>query len=87
MDSNKFKEYLALLKIRRAAKRRDTIIAGTIFYVLFLSMVALAMLDRLTGRSLVFAAALVVSLGFGFLASWIKLEVIKGSIEMTDALL
>jgi len=87
MDSYRFKEYLALLKIRRAAKRRDTIAAGTIFCVLFLSMVALAMLDRLTGRSLVFAAALVVLLGFGFLASWIKLEVIKGSIEMIDALL
>lgn len=87
MDSNRFKEYLALLKIRRAAKRRDTIAAGTIFCVLFLSMVALAMLDRLTGRSLVFAAVLVVLLGFGFLTSWIKLEVIKGSIEMVNALL
>jgi hypothetical protein len=67
MASNELKHYLSLLNIRRAAGHRDLVIVGGIFIVFFVSMIALEMLDRLTGRSLTLVAAMVVIFGFGFL--------------------
>ena len=78
---------LTLLTIRRAAGRRDTIIIGGIFLISFMSMIALGMIDRLTGRSLYLVTAMVVCFGLGYLTTWVKLEIIKGSIELIDNLL
>jgi len=86
MVSNKLENYKALLTIRRAARRRDRIVAGGIFLVSFLSMIALGMLERLTGRSLYLVTAMVVCFGLGYLTTWVKLEIIKGSIELIDNL-
>jgi hypothetical protein len=87
MVSNKLENYRALLIVRRAARRRDTIVTGGIFLFSFISMIALGMLDRLTGRSLYLITALVLCFGFGSLATWVKLEIIKGSIELINNLL
>ena len=87
MVSNKLENYLALLTIRRAAKRRDTFIAGGVFLILFMTMIALGMLDRISGRSLYLVTAMVIGFGFAFLASWVKLEIVKGSIGLIDNLL
>lgn len=87
MVSNRLENYLALLTIRRAAGRRDTIIIGGIFLISFMSMIALGMIDRLTGRSLYLVTAMVVCFGLGYLTTWVKLEIIKGSIELIDNLL
>ena len=87
MVSNKLENYLALLTIRRSARRRDTVVTGGIFLISFIAMIALGMLDRLTERSFYFAAVMVVAFGFSFLMAWIKLEIIKGSIELIDTLL
>ena len=87
MASKELENYLALLTIRRAGKRRDMYIAGGIFIISFLSMIALGMLDRLSGRSMYFIAAMVVSFGFAFLTSWVRLEIIKGSMELIENLL
>jgi hypothetical protein len=87
MVSNKLENYIALLTIRRAARRRDTVVTGGIFLISFISMIALGMLDRLTGRSLYLVTAMVVCFGCGYLTTWVKLEIIKGSIELIDNLL
>lgn len=87
MVSNKLENYLTLLTIRQAAKRRDTVFIGGIFLISLTSMIALGMLDRLTGRSLYLAAAVVICFGFAFLTTWVRLEIIKGSIELIDNLL
>ena len=87
MVPNKFENYKALLTIRRAARRRDTVVTGGIFLISFISMIALGMLDRLTGRSLYLVTAMVVCFGLGYLTTWVKLEIIKGSIELIDNLL
>ena len=87
MVSNTLENYFALLIIRRAARRRDTVIAGGIFLISFVSMIALGMLDRLTGRSMVLVTAIVVAFGFSYLTTWVKLEIIKGSIDLIDNLL
>jgi len=87
MVSNKLENYIALLTISRAARLRDTVIIGGIFLISFISMIALGMLDRLTGRSLYLVTTMVVCFGFGYLTTWVKLDIIKGSIELIDNLL
>jgi hypothetical protein len=87
MVSNNLENYRTLLTIRRKAGRRDTVFTGGLFLISFVSMLALGMLDRLTGRSLYLVTALVVCFGFGYLTTWVRLEIIKGSIEMIDNLL
>jgi hypothetical protein len=86
MVSSKLGNYKALLVIRRAARQRDTMITGGIFLVAFISTIVLGMLDKLTGRSLYLVTAMIVCFGLGFLATWVKLEIIKGSIELIDNL-
>jgi len=87
MNSNKLENCLALLIIRQAAGRRDTTILGGIFIVAFASTIALGMLDRLSARSLYLIAVMIVAFGFGYLTTWVKLEITKGSIELIKNLL
>jgi quinol-cytochrome oxidoreductase complex cytochrome b subunit len=87
MAPNKLENYLALLTIRRAGRRRDTFVIGGIFIISFLSMSALGMLNRLSERSMVIIAAMVFCFGFAYLTSWVRLEIIKGTIELIENLL
>jgi hypothetical protein len=86
MVANSLENYLALLEIRRATSRRDTTLIGAVFIISFIAMIALAMLDRLSGRSLVFVSALVVVFGLAYLTAWVKFQIIKGSIELIENL-
>lgn len=86
MSSKRLENYLELLKIRQAAKRRDTIISGGVFFVMFILMIVLGMIDGSSGRSVYFAAALITGMGFGYLTTWVRHEIIKGSIELIDNL-
>ena len=87
MAPNNLENYLALLTIRRAGRRRDTVIVGGVFIVSSIAVIALGMLDRLSGRSMYFIAAMVVSFGFAFLKTSVRLEIIKGSMELIENLL
>ena len=82
MVTNKLENYLSLLSIRRAGSHRNTIISGGIFLISFISMIALGLIDRLTGRSLYLVSALVVVFGLNYLMAWVKLEIVKGTIEL-----
>ena len=87
MITNNLESYRSLLIIRRDAKRRDTLVTGVIFLLSFIALIALGMLGLLTGISSYLVTALVVCFGLGYLTTWVKLETIKGSIEMIDNLL
>jgi hypothetical protein len=87
MTSSELENYLTLLTIRRAGKRRDTLITGGIFWVSFVAIIALGMLDRLAGRSLYLTTAMTVLFGFAYLMTWVRLEIIKGSIDLIENLL
>jgi hypothetical protein len=50
-------------------------------------MFAFGMLDKLTGRSLYLVGMLVVVFGISYLTTWVKLEIINGSIQLIDNLL
>ena len=87
MDAKRLENYCALLTIRQAGRRRVTIFAGGIFLVSFIAMIALGILDRLTGRSIYLVAAMVVVFGINYLMTWMRLAIIRGSIELLDNLL
>lgn len=84
MASNKLRDYLTLLMIRRTARRRDTLISGGIFLVSCLSMISLGLLDQLNGRSLYLVAPIVAIFGMISLMSWVKLEMTKRIIELIE---
>lgn len=86
MSPTRMLNYLDLLKIRQLGVKRNTIILGGAFIIAFVLFIALGMLDRLSGRSLYLTSALIVIFGFGFLFTWVKLEIIKGSIELINNL-
>lgn len=87
MVSKKLENYVALLAVRQAARQRDIAIIGGIFIVSLMSMVALGMLDQLSGRALYLVAAIVIVFGFAYISTWVRLEIIKGSMELIDNLL
>ena len=84
MVSPKLENYLTLLSIRRVGRRRDFLLTGGIFLVSFIAIIALGMLDRLAGRSLYLVSALVVVFGFNFLIAWVRLEIVKETIELIN---
>ena len=86
MTTNELENLLALLTIRQAARRRDAIIIGGVFFVSFIATIALGMLDQLNGRSVYLVTALVVIFGLAYLMAWVRLQIIIGSIELIDTL-
>ncbi len=86
MTKNRLDNYLSLLTIRQATGRRDTTILGGTFAVLFTLTIALGLLDQLSGRSLYLVTALVVILGLAYLMTWVKFQIINGSIDLIDSL-
>jgi hypothetical protein len=87
MSATKSENYLKLLKIRRAAEKRNLTITGAVFIVSFVMLIFLGMLDRLDQRSLFLTAAMIVPIAIAYLSVRIRLEIIKSMIEMIDTLL
>ncbi len=86
MATSRLADYLALLTIRQAVGRRDATILGGVFAIFFIATITLGMLDQISGRSLVLVTGLVVIFGIGYLASWVKFQIINSSIEFINYL-
>ena len=86
MATNRIENYLAQLTIRRTARRRDTKISGGIFAVFFLAMIVLAVRGQLLGSLVHLVPALVAIFGFAYLTTWVKFQIINGSIELIENL-
>lgn len=84
MIPSKIENYLALLTIRRVAARRNSLILGSVFFLSLIATIALGMLERISGRSLYLVVTMVLLLGLGYLTTWVKLEILSGSIELID---
>lgn len=81
---NKLENYLALLATRRVGRKRDTYIAGTIFFLALLVMISLGLLGQLNGRSVYWGVALVATSGISFLMAWVRLQLIEQSVELIN---
>jgi hypothetical protein len=84
--SNRLDDYLTLLKIRQAGRRRSASILGGLFFISLLASLALGLLDQITGRSVFIIAAVLVAIGSGALMARVRLEIVSDSLELVDAL-
>jgi len=86
MATKKLNNYLALLTIRQAAGRRDTILTGGVFAVLLIATLTFGLLDRINARSMYLVTTCIVTVGLAYLTAWVKFQIINSSIELFDLL-
>ncbi|MGD2026358.1 MAG: hypothetical protein PVI99_00960 [Anaerolineales bacterium] len=82
MNATKIEQYLSLLAIRKNGKQRETYFLGVIFWISFIALIVLGLIDRLNGKSMLLVAAMVVVFGFSYLTSWVKLETIRNLVDL-----
>ena len=75
-----------MLRIRRAAWRRDVIITGGLFLVAAVGALASGLLDAINGRSVYLVLGVVMAMGFGFVTTWVRLEIVRALMEFADTL-
>ncbi|MDX1689169.1 MAG: hypothetical protein R3248_14390 [Candidatus Promineifilaceae bacterium] len=76
--------YTTLLQTRQKARRRDALIIGGIFFIALLAALALGLLEELQGRSLYVVLGITLVLGLSYLQVWVRLQVIRGNLELID---
>jgi flagellar biosynthesis protein FliR len=76
----------ALLKIRRAAYRRNSMIAAGVFIFSLLGALIFGLLAEWNPREFILTAGLNVVLLISFLMSWVRLAIIQSQIELLDLL-
>lgn len=84
--SDRIRNYLSLLEIRQKSRRWNVIFLGGIFVVSILSTLAFGLVAGLSGRSVYLVTGIDIALGFGFLLSWFRLEIVQNLIEMLNNL-
>jgi len=84
--SERYSNYLALLKIRQSARKRDATFVGVIFFISILAMTMIGLVSGLGNREVYLVALLNIIFGINFAIAWARLEVIKGNIELLNNL-
>ena len=84
--SDRIQNYLSLLKIRYKSRRWNVIFLGGIFIVVILATLAIGLVRGLSGRSVYLITGVDIGLGLGFLMAWVRLEIVRSSIELLNNL-
>jgi hypothetical protein len=84
--SDRIRDYLSLLEIRERSRRWNVIILGGLFLVAILSTLAFGMLTGLYDRSTYLIAGVDIALGLGFITAWVRLEIVRNTIELLNNL-
>ncbi len=84
MTADRMLNYLALLKIRQAAFRRNVTIIGGAFLIIILATFALGMLSQLDGLSVYIAAGFNVAFLVSFITAWVRLEIVNSNIDLLN---
>jgi hypothetical protein len=84
--SDRIQNYLSLLKIRQKSRRWNVLFLGGIFFVVILAMLALGLVNGLSGRSVYLITGVDIVLGIGFITAWVRLEIVRSSIELLNNL-
>ena len=84
MDLKRTENYLTLLLIRKSARQRDSYITGGVFWISFIAMIILNLIGQLNGRPQIIVGALVVVFGFSYLMVWVRLEMIRNTIDLIE---
>jgi hypothetical protein len=86
MTTDAIQNYLAILKIRQVAGRRDTLIVGAVFLLALVLTLSAGLLDALNAKAIYLMAAILTGLGVGFGMTWVRLQIINGAIETIELL-
>jgi hypothetical protein len=81
-EADQLGQYTNLLRIRQAGRRRDARLSGGVFLVSLLVTLGLGLLDEQAGRSLYLLAGLTTAFGLSFVIMWVRLEMIKSTLEL-----
>jgi len=84
--SNRIQSHLSLLKIRQKSKQWNVTFLGGIFVVSILATLAFGLVTGLSGRSVYLITGIDIVLGLGFLMAWVRLEIVRSSIELLNNL-
>ena len=84
--SERIHNYLSLLKICQKSRRWNLIYIGGIFIISILATLALGLVGGLSGRSVYLISGVDIVLGLGFIMAWVRLEIVRSSIELLNNL-
>lgn len=84
--SERIQNYLSLLEIRQESRHWNVIFLGGIFIAVILATLAFGLVTGLSGRSVYLIIGVDIVLGLSFLMAWIRLEIVRSSIEMLNNL-
>jgi len=84
--SERIQNYLHLLETRRKLVRWNVVLLGGIFLLALLSTLAYGITLGLSGRSVYLVTGINIALGFGFFTTWVRLEIVRSSIELLNNL-
>jgi hypothetical protein len=84
--SVRIQNYLSLLEIRQKSRRWNVTLLGGIFIVSILATLALGLVNGLSGRSVYLITGIDIALGLSFIMAWVRLEIVRSSIELLNNL-
>ena len=84
--SERIRTYLSLLEIRKRSRQWNVNLLGGIFLVAILATLAYGLVAGLNDRSVHLITGVDIALGFGFIAAWVRLEVVNGLIDLLNNL-
>lgn len=85
-NSYRVKNYQELLKIGLSTYRRNTWISGALFFMAFILTIGLGLLTGWDERSVYIMAVFNVLFLIGYLMAWVRLEIVKGTLDLLDNL-
>ncbi len=84
--SERIQNYLSLLEIRQKSRRWNVTFLGGIFIISVLATLALGLVTGLSGRSVYLITGVDIALGLSFIAAWVRLEIVRSSIDLLNNL-
>jgi len=84
--SERIQNYLSLLEIRRKSRRWNVTILGGVFLISILATLAVGLVTGLGDRSVYLVAGIDIVLGLSFLMAWVRLEIVRGTIDLLNNL-
>jgi len=84
--SIRIQNYLSLLEIRQKSRRWNVTLLGRIFIISILTTLALGLVTGLNGRSVYLITGVNIALGLSFIVAWVRLEIVRSSIELLNNL-
>jgi hypothetical protein len=84
LPSESVKNYVALLKIRHAAYRRNTLILGGFFAVILAAIIITGLPSGEVNRSIYIIFGVLVANGIGLIVTWTRLEITRETLQLLE---